>query len=115
MTDPIAISTGDLEEPEDRFSRFRLIGWWDQKRLASAKALVVGAGALGNEIVKNLALLGWGPSDGVEVRPLEEIVGLFRLEDVNSSPAFFDVKKLTAINGDYIRALPTSEMKGMLR
>ena len=25
-----------------------------------ARALVVGAGALGNEIVKNLALLGWG-------------------------------------------------------
>lgn len=60
MTDPIAISSDDLDQPEDRFSRFRLIGWWDQKRLASAKALVVGAGALGNEIVKNLALLGWG-------------------------------------------------------
>jgi adenylyltransferase/sulfurtransferase len=45
---------------EDRFDRFRLIGWWDQARLARAKALVVGAGALGNEIVKNLALLGVG-------------------------------------------------------
>jgi adenylyltransferase/sulfurtransferase len=45
---------------EDRFDRFRLIGWWDQDRLSRAKALVVGAGALGNEIIKNLALLGWG-------------------------------------------------------
>lgn len=44
----------------DRFDRFRLIGWWDQKKLANAKILVVGAGALGNEIVKNLALLGVG-------------------------------------------------------
>jgi molybdopterin/thiamine biosynthesis adenylyltransferase/predicted RNA-binding Zn-ribbon protein involved in translation (DUF1610 family) len=47
-------------EDEDRFHRFRLIGWWDQERLARAKILVIGAGALGNEIVKNLAMLGVG-------------------------------------------------------
>lgn len=44
----------------DRFSRFELISWWDQEKLKSAKILVVGAGALGNEILKNLALLGVG-------------------------------------------------------
>ena len=60
-------------------------------------------------MVNYLALLGWGPPDGVEIRPLAEIVELFRLEDVNPSPAFFDVKKLDHINGDYIRALPAEE------
>jgi glutamyl-tRNA synthetase len=60
-------------------------------------------------MVNYLALLGWGPSDGVEVRPLAEIVELFRLEDVNSSPAFFDLKKLESINGDHLRALAPEE------
>jgi adenylyltransferase/sulfurtransferase len=36
------------------------IEWWDAKRLRQARALVIGAGALGNELVKNLLLLGWG-------------------------------------------------------
>ncbi len=57
MTDPIKIGSA-LEE--GRFSRFDLIGWWDQQLLTSSKALVIGAGALGNEIIKNLALLGVG-------------------------------------------------------
>src|SRR3546814_2243997 len=60
-------------------------------------------------MVNYLALLGWGPKDGVEVRPLAEIVELFRLEDVTSSPAFFDVKKLQAFNSDHVRALPVDE------
>lgn len=48
------------DEPDDRFSRFKLIGWWDQHRLAQARVVVIGAGALGNELLKNLALLGIG-------------------------------------------------------
>lgn len=60
-SDPLRItSTETTASEEDRFHRFRLIGWWDQKKLADAHVLVVGAGALGNEIVKNLALLGVG-------------------------------------------------------
>ena len=33
----------------------------------------------------------------------------FRLEDVTHSPAFFDVKKLAAFNGEYIRMMPLEE------
>jgi molybdopterin/thiamine biosynthesis adenylyltransferase len=47
-------------EKQDRYSRLRVIPWWDQDTLRRAKVLVVGAGALGNEIIKNLALLGVG-------------------------------------------------------
>jgi len=59
------------------------------------------------EAMRNyLMLLGWAPSNDREIVPWDVIVDEFRIEDVNSSPAFFDVKKLRAINGDYIRALP---------
>ncbi len=47
-------------DDDDRYARLRLIGWWDQNRIRNAKIMVVGAGALGNEVLKNLALLGWG-------------------------------------------------------
>src|SRR5690606_17219890 len=64
-------------------------------------------GYLPEAMVNYLALLGWGPSDGVEVRPVAEIVQLYRLEDVNASPAFFDQKKLSFVNAEHIRALST--------
>lgn len=63
------------------------------------------AGYLPEAMRNYLALLGWGPDDGVEIRPIGEIVERFRLEDVSQSPAFFDTKKLDHINGEYIRML----------
>jgi glutamyl-tRNA synthetase len=56
-----------------------------------------------------LMLLGWAPSGDREIVPWEVIEQEFRLEDVNHSPAFFDVKKLRAFNGEYIRALAPEE------
>jgi glutamyl-tRNA synthetase len=64
-------------------------------------------GYLPEAMVNYLATLGWGPPDGVEIRPLHEIVELFRLSDVTQSPAFFDVRKLQHFNAEHIRALDT--------
>jgi glutamyl-tRNA synthetase len=60
-------------------------------------------------MVNYLATLGWGAPDGVEIRPRSEIVDLFRIEDVSSSSAFFDLKKLDHFDGEYIRSLPTTD------
>jgi adenylyltransferase/sulfurtransferase len=46
--------------PDERYSRHGLIDWWNQDKLTRANVLVVGAGALGNEVLKNLALIGVG-------------------------------------------------------
>ena len=62
-------------------------------------------GYLASAFVNYLALMGWSPRGEEEIVPLEVMIREFRLEDVNHSPAFFDVKKLTHMNGEYIRAL----------
>ncbi len=63
-------------------------------------------GYLPEAMVNYLMLLGWGPGGDREIMPWSEMVPLFKLSDVNPSPAFFDEKKLRAFNGEYIRALP---------
>jgi glutamyl-tRNA synthetase len=62
------------------------------------------------EAMRNyLMLLGWSPSGNREIVPWEVMQTEFRLEDCVPSPAFFDVKKLRAFNGEYLRALPVAE------
>jgi glutamyl-tRNA synthetase len=56
-----------------------------------------------------LMLLGWAPSGDREIVPWQVVEDEYRLEEVNHAPAFFDVKKLRAFNGDYIRALAPEE------
>ena len=67
-------------------------------------------GYLPEALVNYLALLGWGPSDGVEIRPLMEIVKMFKLDAVKPRPAFFDTTKLKHINASYIRSLGHREL-----
>src|SRR5438874_9722010 len=67
---PMRIAEADLRE--DRFSRLRLIPWWDQSKIANCRLLVVGAGALGNEILINAALLGFRKVIIVDLDRIEE-------------------------------------------
>ncbi|MCP4690632.1 MAG: ThiF family adenylyltransferase [Desulfobacterales bacterium] len=80
-----------IQLKEGRFARFDAIEWWDQSRLKTARVLVVGAGALGNEILKNLALLGLGnvvivDMDIIEKSNLSRSI-LFRESDEGISKA----------------------------
>ena len=66
-------------------------------------------GILADAMRNYLMTLGWAPAGDTEIVPWESIVASFRLEDVNHSPAFFDVKKLQAFNGEYIRLMSLDE------
>ncbi len=66
-------------------------------------------GYLPDAMVNYLMLLGWGPGDNIEIRPYEELEAIFRPEDVTKSSAHFDVKKLAAFNGEYLRNLTDDE------
>jgi glutamyl-tRNA synthetase len=100
---------GHHEDPT--FAHLPLIVGADRKKLSKRKDSVaiedyVKKGYLPEAMANYLATLGWGAPDGVEIRPMSEIVGLFEIADVSKSPAFFDIKKLDHFNGEYIRALP---------
>ena len=67
-------------------------------------------GFLPEAICNYLALLGWSPGDDVENITMDQLVELFTVERVHSSPARFDMKKLEAINGDKIRLLTVDDL-----
>ena len=81
---------------------FQKMSWWDSKKIAKAKVMVVGAGALGNEVLKNLALLNVGhifivDFDLIEYGNLSRSV-LFRESDCNKQKADIAAKAIKNIN-----------------
>jgi molybdopterin/thiamine biosynthesis adenylyltransferase len=59
-----------IADTNSRYHRQELITWWDQGALSLSRVLVVGAGAIGNEVVKNLGLVGVGH---IEICDMDEI------------------------------------------
>ena len=99
----------DLEEEsrtlsEDRWERQKRISWWEQELLKSANILVVGAGTLGNEVCKNLALLGVGNVTVIDYDIIEEVnlsrSVLMRSEDKGKNKAEVAAKRMKELYSD---------------
>jgi adenylyltransferase/sulfurtransferase len=89
---------------KDRLGTFEFISWWEREKVLKAKVMVVGAGALGNEVIKNLALMGIGnlfivDFDKVEAANLSRSV-LFRESDNDRSKAEIAAARAKSINPD---------------
>ncbi len=87
---------------KDRLGTFDFISWWERDKVQNAKVLVVGAGALGNEVIKNLALMGIGnifvvDFDKIEAANLSRSV-LFREADNTRSKAEVAAARAKSIN-----------------
>ena len=88
----------------DRLGTFEFISWWERDKVQNAKVMVVGAGALGNEVIKNLSLMGIGnlfilDFDKIEAANLSRSV-LFREADNNRSKAEIAAARAKSINPD---------------
>lgn len=72
-------------------------------------------GYLVDALVNFVALLGWSPSDGVEIKSVDEIAQDFRINEVSSSNSIFEYDKLNWMNAQYIKKLSVDELKEMLK
>jgi len=107
-------AASDDDVPLPQYAHLPLLVNEQRKKLSKRKDPVAtesyrDQGYLPDAFVNYLALLGWSPRGDEEIVPLSTLIDEFRLEDVSHSPAFFDVKKLTHMNGEYIRALSPEE------
>ncbi len=88
----------------DRLGTFEFISWWERTKVQAARVMIVGAGALGNEVLKNLALMGVGnlfivDFDTIEAANLSRSV-LFRAEDNGQSKAEVAARRVKELNPD---------------
>ena len=61
-----------------------------------------------------LALLGWSIGDDNEFFSMDEMAKAFEVTRVSANPARFDLKKCTAINGDWIRAISEEDLNNRI-
>jgi glutamyl-tRNA synthetase len=72
------------------------------------------AGFLPEAVRNYLALLGWGAADDQTILSTDELVSQFDVSRVQKNPAQFDVKKLTWLNGRYLRELSVDDLTARL-
>src|SRR5512133_442092 len=96
------------------FAHLPLIVGADRRKLSKRRDKVSvqqfrDEGYLPEAMVNYLALLGWSLDDHTELFSLADLERLFSLERVSRNPAAFDVKKLDALNGHYLRQLSPAD------
>jgi glutamyl-tRNA synthetase len=72
------------------------------------------AGFLPEAIVNYLMLLGWSPGNNQEKVEVSSAVKKFSIKKVNKTAAVFSMDKLTWLNGQYIKQMPTAHLTGLL-
>ena len=110
---------GVAEADLPRFAHLPFVMGQDNTKLSKRHgALTIGwyrqHGFLPEAMCNYLALLGWSPGEDREFFSLAEMARDFTLERVNRNAARFDMKKLEAINGDWIRALEPADFAARL-
>ena len=103
-----------------RFGHLGMILAPDRSKLskrhgATAVSDFVEQGYLTEALVNFVALLGWAPSDGEEVKPVEKIAEDFRIGEISSSNSIFEYDKLRWMNSHYIKMLEIDTLKEMLK
>jgi len=76
----------------------------------SSLQMYIDKGFLPEGLANYLALLGWSFGGDREFFSLSEMAEVFDVSRVNPNPARFDLKKCTAINADWIRALEIDDL-----
>jgi len=97
------------------FAHLPMVVGMDRKKLSKRHGSVAvqefrRKGFLPETLRNYLALLGWSHPSGEERLNDAEVIATFALEDVGRSAAAFDDEKLTAFNGERIRAMRPDEL-----
>ena len=82
---------------------------------ATAVSEFVEKGYLTEALINFVALLGWSPSDGAEIKNVDEIAQDFRIAEVSSSNSIFEYDKLNWMNSQYIKKLELKELAEKLK
>lgn len=103
-----------------RFGHLGMILAPDRSKLskrhgATAVSDFVKQGYLTDALINFVALLGWAPSDGEEIKSVDAIAQDFRISEISSSNSIFEYDKLKWMNSHYIKQLPLDELEEKLK
>ncbi|MEZ5358365.1 MAG: glutamate--tRNA ligase [Candidatus Zixiibacteriota bacterium] len=97
-----------LDLPVPRMGHLPLI-FDERKKKISKRDKAANASDYGKEgylpeaVVNYLSMLGWSPKDDREIFTIEELIGVFDINNANKSNAIFDVVKMKHFNSEHIK------------